>query len=80
MATSALCIWNTLGLTLRPSHPSVETRSLFVIKMGLSFQPKVNNCFSLVFIVMSNLVFTHFDPSYSTLITEKDGGPHLGIR
>lgn len=48
--------------------------------MGLSFRPKVNNCLSLVFTVVSNLVFTRFDPSQSTLIAEKDGGPHLGIR
>ena len=75
-----VCLEYSFGLTLKPSCPLVETHSLSVIKIGLSFWPKVNNCFSLVFTVVSNLVFTRFDPSHSTLITEKDGGPHLGIR
>lgn len=75
-----VCLEYSFGLTRKPSRPWVETHSLSVIKMGLSFWPKVNNRFSLVFTVVSNLRFTRFDPSHSTLITETDGGPYLGIR
>ena len=75
-----VCWEYSFGLTRKLSRPSVETHSLSVIEMGLSFWPKVNNRFSLVFTVVSNLMFTRFDPSHSTLITETDGGPYLGIR
>ena len=47
-----VCWEYSFGLTRKLSRPSVETHSLSVIEMGLSFWPKVNNRFSLVFTVV----------------------------